>query len=63
MKKKTIFLTLAIFFLIIGLAAMGGQSTTASIIQGLSKGLAGTSFILFFIFMLLEKQPTDKSTH
>jgi uncharacterized membrane protein YuzA (DUF378 family) len=63
MKKKNLFLLLSIVSAIIGVAAMTGQSTTASIIQGIAKGFAGVFFILFFIFMLLEKQPTDKSTH
>jgi hypothetical protein len=63
MKKKNLFLLMSIVSLVIAFAAMMGQGTTAAIIQGLAKGFAGVFFILFFIFMLLGNQPTDKSTH
>ena len=63
MKFKNISLILAIVFLAIGVGAMfmDGQGSMAGIIQGLAKGLAGVFFILFYILMLLGKQPTDKT--
>ncbi len=64
MKLKNICLILSVVFLAIGLGAMfmgHGQSSTIDIIQGLFKGLAGVFFILYYILMLLGKQPTDKT--
>jgi hypothetical protein len=64
MNLKNFFLLFAVIFLAIGLGSMfmGGQrSSMQSMIEGLSKGLAGVFFILYYIFMLLGKQPTDKT--
>ena len=64
MKLKTIFLLLSIVFLAIGLGSMflgPGRSSTLDILQGVFKGLAGVCFILYYIFMLLGKQPMDKT--
>ena len=64
MKMKKICLLLSVLFLAIGLGAMfagHGQSTKLDIIQGIAKGLAGVFFILYYILMLLGKQPTDKT--
>ncbi len=38
-----------------------GQSSTAAILQGTFKGLAGVFFILFYILVLLGKEPMDKT--
>jgi hypothetical protein len=64
MKLKNIFLTLAIVCLAIGLGAMffgHGKSSTLDMIQGGFKGLAGVFFILYYILMLMGKQPMDKT--
>ena len=64
MNLKNIFLTLSIIFLAIGLGSMflgHGKSSTLDILQGVFKGLAGVFFILFYILMLMGKQPMDKS--
>lgn len=64
MKTKNICLLLSILFLAIGLGAMfmgHGQSSKMDIIQGIAKGLAGVFFILYYILMLLGKQPSDKT--
>ena len=64
MKLKTIFLLSAIVCLAIGLGAMfmgHGQGSTRDIVQGLFKGLAGVFFILYYILMLLGKEPMDKT--
>ena len=62
MKLKNICLILSIVFLAIGLGTMFmSQSWKMDIIQGGSKGLAGVFFILYYILMLLGKQPTDKT--
>ncbi|HEV8543018.1 MAG TPA: DUF1328 domain-containing protein [Verrucomicrobiae bacterium] len=64
MNLKYVFLALAIFFVAIGLGMMFfGHGSMASIIEGVAKGLAGVFFILFYIFMLLGKQPLDKTGH
>jgi membrane-associated phospholipid phosphatase len=64
MNMRLLFLILAIVFLAIGLAAMfWGKGSLGDIIEGGSKGLAGVFFVLYYILMLLEKQPTDKTTH
>lgn len=56
MKNKYLYLALAIVCLIIGFT--GGPK-----LEGGFKGLAGVFFILFYILLLLGKQPTDKTTH
>ena len=64
MSLKNIFLILAIVFVAIGLGTMfmdHGTSSTPAIIQGIAKGLAGVCFILYYILMLLGKQPMDKT--
>lgn len=64
MKLKNIALILSIVFLAIGLGAMfvgHGQSSKMDMIQGGFKGLAGVFFIVYYILMLLGKQPTDKT--
>ena len=64
MKLKNICLLLSIIFLAIGLGAMfmgHGQSSRMDMIQGGFKGLAGVFFIIYYILMLLGKQPTDKT--
>lgn len=38
-----------------------GKSSMIDIIQGGFKGLAGVFFILFYILMLMGKEPTDKT--
>jgi hypothetical protein len=65
MNVKNAFLISSILSLVIVLAAMFMMSdgSTKSIVEGIFKGLAGVFFILFFIFMLLGKQPLDKTTH
>ena len=65
MNLKYVFLLLALVFLAIGLGTMfmGQGGSVTGMIEGLAKGLAGVFFILFYIFMLLGKQPTDKTTH
>jgi hypothetical protein len=63
MNLKNLFLLLAIVFIAIGLGAMfmGHGNSTVSMIEGIAKGLAGVFFILWYIFMLLAKEPTDKT--
>lgn len=64
MKLKNIALLLSIVFLAIGLGAMfvgHGQSSRMDMIQGGFKGLAGVFFIVYYILMLLGKQPIDKT--
>ena len=64
MNLKLIFLFSAIVTLLIGLGAMflgHGKSSTGAMIEGVFKGLAGVFFILYYIFMLMGKQPTDKT--
>jgi hypothetical protein len=64
MKLKNIALILSIIFLAIGLGAMfmgHGESSKMDIIQGLFKGLAGVFFIVYYILMLLGKEPMDKT--
>jgi hypothetical protein len=64
MKLKNVCLILSIVFLAIGLGAMfmgHGKSSMLDIVQGGAKGLAGVFFIIFYILMLLGKQPTDKT--
>lgn len=65
MKLKTVCLLLSILFLAIGLGAMfvgGGQSSRWDMIQGGFKGLAGVFFIIYYILMLLGKEPIDKTS-
>jgi hypothetical protein len=65
MNLKNLFLLLAILFLVIGLGSMfmgHSQSSIMAMIEGIAKGLAGVFFILFYIFMLLGKQPNDKTS-
>lgn len=62
---KNLFLLLAIAFVVIGLGATfigHDSSTTMSIVEGIFKGLGGVFFILYYIFMLLGKQPLDKTS-
>jgi hypothetical protein len=64
MSLKNTCLILSIICLAIGLGAMfmgHGKSSTADMIQGGFKGLAGVFFIIYYILMLLGKQPTDKT--
>lgn len=64
MKLKTIFLILAIVFLAIGFSSMfmsHGRSSTLDMVQGVAKGLAGVSFILFYVLTLFGKEPMDKT--
>ncbi|HTG43828.1 MAG TPA: hypothetical protein VK633_04790 [Verrucomicrobiae bacterium] len=66
MNLKYLFLLLSIVSVAIGLGAMFmGHSTSSNLamVEGIAKGLGGVFFILFYIFMLLGKQPTDKTTH
>jgi hypothetical protein len=60
---KLLFLALAILFLAIGLGAMfmNHANSTVAMIEGIAKGLAGVFFILYYIFMLMGKQPGDKT--
>ena len=59
---KYIFLLLSIVSLVIALGAMFmGQSSRAEMIEGIFKGLTGVFFIVYFILMLLGKQPMDKT--
>ena len=65
MNLKNLFLLLSIVFLVIGLSAMfmgHSTSSTFAMFEGAFKGLAGVFFILYYIFMLLGKQPTDKTS-
>ena len=62
MKLKNIFLISAIVCLAIGLGAMFMEKTsTTAMFEGGFKGLAGMFFILYYILMLMGKQPTDKT--
>lgn len=61
MKLKYICLALSVLFLVIGLGAMFADGSKAGMIQGIFKGLAGVFFIIFYILMLLGKQPMDKT--
>lgn len=62
MNLKNLFLLLAIVFIAVGLGAMFfGHSSTTAMIEGIAKGLGGVFFILYYIFMLLGKQPMDKT--
>lgn len=66
MNLKYIFLVLSIVFLVIGLAPLYMGTNTGSVlamVEGVAKGLAGVFFILYYIFMLMGNQPTDKTTH
>jgi hypothetical protein len=64
MNLKYIFLGLAILNVVIGLVVMftAHETTTGAMIEGVCKGLGGVFFILFYIFMLLGKQPLDKES-
>jgi uncharacterized membrane protein YtjA (UPF0391 family) len=55
--KKYLFLGLAIVSGIIAFAGIGPKT------EGIAKGLFGTFFILFMVFTLIGKQPTDNTTH
>ena len=62
MKLKNIFLIVAIVSLAIGLGTMFmGKSSTAAMVQGGFKGLAGVFFVLYYVLMLFGKQPMDKT--
>jgi len=64
MKNKYLYLALSIVSLVIGLGAMfSGENYKIDIIEGIFKGLAGVFFILYYILMLLGKEPLDKTTH
>jgi hypothetical protein len=67
MNLKKLFLLLTIVFLTIGLGTMfmgHSKSSTMAMIEGITKGLAGVFFILYYIFMLFEKERMDKpSSH
>ena len=66
MNLKNLFLLLFIVSLVIGLGAIfldHNSSSTVGMVEGIAKGMAGIFFILFYIFMLLGKQPIDKTTH
>jgi len=63
MNLKYPFLFLSVLFGAIALAAMFmGQGKMGSMIEGGAKGLAGVFFILFFILVLLGKEPFDKTS-
>jgi hypothetical protein len=64
MKWKNIFLVSAIVSVAIAFGAMfmgHGKSSTLDMIQGGFKGLAGVFFILYYILMLMGKEPMDKT--
>jgi hypothetical protein len=65
MNLKNLFLLLAIVFLLIGFGSMfigHSTSSTFAMFEGAFKGLGGVFFILYYIFMLLGKQPTDETS-
>jgi hypothetical protein len=65
MNLKNLFFLLAIVLLVIGFGSMFmGHSTnsTFAMFEGAFKGLGGVFFILYYIFMLLGKQPADKTS-
>jgi hypothetical protein len=63
MRNKYLYLVLSVVTLAIGLWAMfAGESSRLDMIEGIFKGLAGVFFILFYILMLLGKQPADKTS-
>ena len=65
MNLKNLFLLLFIVFLVIGFSSMfmgHHTSSTMAMIEGIAKGCAGVFFILYYIFMLLGGQPTDKTS-
>jgi hypothetical protein len=60
---KYLFLALSLTFLVIGFGSMFfGHSSFSSMLEGVGKGCAGVFFILFYIFMLLGRQPRDKTS-
>lgn len=64
MSLKHIFLVLAFVSAVVGFGAMflsHGKSSFLDMTQGVFKGLAGVFFILYYILMLLGKQPLDKT--
>jgi hypothetical protein len=64
MRNKYLYLVLSVVCLAIGLGSMfSGETSTLNILEGAFKGLAGVFFILYYILMLLGKEPTDKTTH
>lgn len=64
MTNKYLYLALSVLCLIVGFIAMfSGDTSTVNIVEGIFKGLGGVFFIIFYILMLLGKQPLDKTTH
>jgi hypothetical protein len=64
MRNKYLYLALSVVCLAVGLGAMfAGETSRLDMIEGVFKGLAGVFFILYYILMLLGKQPLDKTTH
>jgi hypothetical protein len=64
MNLKNLCLLLSILFLAIGVGATFMEHNPGSMVgvyQGLFKGLGGVFFIVFYILMLLGKQPMDKT--
>ena len=64
MRNKYLYLALSVISLVIELSSMfAGDTSVLNMFEGAFKGLAGVFFIIYYIFMLMGKEPVDKTTH